>query len=248
MAGAFSNQKTGVRILFGVIIGMLALSMLLYLVPQGPDSSQAAGDVVAKIGDQSVTLADVTQQLNEIRQRNQIPRQLEALYANQILKQLVFAKEVEYEAKRLGITVSDKERADRIRQYLPAAFNGDTFVGMDTYSNLVQQQFQLTVPAFEELIRSSLVEEKFRKLLTDGVSVTQQEVQDEFRLENEKVKLDYVLIKPEDLEAKITPDENEIKSYYDLNKSKFQMPEKRVVRYGVLDLMQVRQNIQITDD
>ena len=134
MAGAFGNQKTGVRILFGVIIGMLALSMLLYLVPQGPDSSQAAGDVVAKVGDQTVTLADVTQQLNEIRQHNQIPRQLEALYANQILKQLVFQKEVEYEARRLGITVSDQERADRIRQILPTAFNGDTFVGNDAYS------------------------------------------------------------------------------------------------------------------
>ena len=129
--GVFDNQKTGVRILFGVIIGMLAMSMLLYLVPQGPDSSQAAGDVVAKVGDQTVTLADVTQQLNEIRQHNQIPRQLEALYANQILKQLVFQKEIEYEAKRLGITVTDKERADRIRQFLPAAFNGDTFVGME---------------------------------------------------------------------------------------------------------------------
>lgn len=34
MAGAFDNQKTGVRILFGIIIGMLALSMLLYLVPR----------------------------------------------------------------------------------------------------------------------------------------------------------------------------------------------------------------------
>ena len=115
MAGAFENKKTGVRILFGVIIGMLALSMLLYLVPQGPSSTESAGDVVARIGDQTVTLADINNQLNEIRQRNNIPRQLEGFYAQQLLKQLVFQKEMEYEAKRLGITVSDKERADRIR-------------------------------------------------------------------------------------------------------------------------------------
>jgi parvulin-like peptidyl-prolyl isomerase len=106
------NQKTGVRILFGVIIGMLALSMLLYLVPQGPDGGQTSTDVVAKVGDQNITLADVNQRLNEIRQNNPIPRQLEGLYAGQILKQLVFSKEVEYEAKRLGVSVSDQERAD----------------------------------------------------------------------------------------------------------------------------------------
>lgn len=119
MAGVFDNQKTGVRILFGVIIGMLALSMLLYLVPQSPDATRTSGDTVAKVADQSITLADINQRLNEIRQSNPIPRQLEGLYANQILKQLVFQKEVEYEAKRLGISVSDQERADRIRQILP---------------------------------------------------------------------------------------------------------------------------------
>ena len=248
MAGAFSNQKTGVRILFGVVIGMLALSMLLYLVPQGPDSSQAAGDVVAKVGDQTVTLADVTQQLNEIRQHNQIPRQLEALYANQILKQLMFQKEIEYEAKRLGITVTDKERADRIRQFLPAAFNGDTFVGMDAYSREVQQRFQMTVPVFEELIRSGLVEEKFRRLITDGVSVSPEEIQNEFRFENEKIKIDYVLLKPEELASKINPTDEEIRKFYDQNKSKYLVPEKRVVRYALSDLGKIRQNTVVSDD
>ena len=248
MAGAFENKKTGVRILFGVIIGMLALSMLLYLVPQGPGGTEGATDVVARIGDQTVTLADINTQLNEIRQRNNIPRQLEGFYASQLLKQLVFQKEIEYESKRLGITVSDKERADRIRQVLPTAFNGDTFIGVDAYSNQVQQRFQMTVPVFEELVRSSLVEEKFRKLLTDGISVSPAEIQDQFRLENEKVKLDYVYLKPEELAAKITPDEAEIKSYYDQNKSKFQIPEKRVVRFGLLDRNQIRQNTTVTDD
>ena len=248
MAGALNNQKTGVRILFGVIIGMLALSMLLYLVPQGPDTAQSAGDVVAKIGDQAVTLSDVNQRLNEIRQNNPIPRQLEGLYASQILKQLVFQKEIEYEAKRLGITVSDKERADRIRQYLPTVFNGDTFLGMDVYTREVQQRFQMTVPAFEELMRSSLIEEKFHKLLTDGVSVSPTEIQDEFRFENQKIKLDYAAARPEDLADKIIPDESEIKSYYDQNKSKFQIPEKRAVRYGLLDLAQLRQSTTVSDD
>ena len=74
MAGAFENQKTGVRILFGVIIGILALSMLLYLIPQGTTTAETSTDTVARIGDQTVTLADVHTQLNEIRQRNQIPQ------------------------------------------------------------------------------------------------------------------------------------------------------------------------------
>jgi peptidyl-prolyl cis-trans isomerase D len=248
MAGAFENQKTGVRILFGVVIGILALSMLLYLVPQGSNTAESATDVVARVGEQSVTLSDIQQQLTQIRQQSQVPPQLEGLYARQILSQLVFQKEVEYEAKRLGITVSDKERADRIKQYVPAAFNGDTFVGMDAYAREVRQRFQLTVPVFEEEVRDSLVLEKFRKLITDGISVSPAEIEQEFHDQNEKVKLDYVLIKPEDLTSKVVVDEIEIKSYYDQNKAKYQIPEKRAVRYALVDLAQIRQNTQVTDD
>jgi len=245
----FDNRKTGMRILLGAVVLVLGGSMLLYLVPQSPGTGEASStDTVAKVGDETVSTAEVRQQLAEIEQRNQVPKQLESLYARQILNQLIFQKEMEYEAKRLGIRVSDQERADRIRQFLPTAYNGDTFVGRDRYASEVQARFQLTVPAFEELIRQGLLQDKFRKLVTDGVSVGPSELQDEFKYRNEKVKLDYAFIKPEDLEAKITPDEAEIKAAYEKNRSRYQVPEKRVARFGLIDLNQLRQTAQISDD
>src|SRR2546427_4414836 len=248
MAGAKDKSKLGYRILLGAVVLVLGGSMLLYLVPQSPVSGEISTDTLAKIGDESVSVQDVRQQLNQIEQRNPNMKPLEALYAQQILKQLVFEKEIEYEAKRLGIAVTDQERADRIRQYVPTAFNGGTFVGMDRYSAEVQARFQLTVPVFEELIRQGLLEEKFRKLVTDGISVGPAELQDEFHYKNEKVKLDYALIKPEDLEAKISPDEAEIRSAYEKNMSKYQVLERRVVRYTLVDVNQMRQSVQVSDD
>jgi peptidyl-prolyl cis-trans isomerase D len=248
MAGDSDNRKLGYRIFLGVVVLVLGGSMLLYLVPQTPGTGEAATDTVAKVGDQAVTLGEVRQQLAQIEQRNQVPKPLESLYARQILNQLVFEKEIEYEAKRLGITVSDQERADRIKQYVPGAFNNGSFVGMDRYSAEVQARFQLTVPVFEELIRQGLLEEKFRKRVTDGISVGPGELQDEFRYKNEKIKLNYAVIKPEDLAAKINPTDAEIKAEYEKNKSRYQIPEKRVVRYGLLDTTQMRRNIQVSDD
>src|ERR1700674_94846 len=245
MAG---SSKTGYRIILGGVIGLIAPSMLLYLVPQGPSTAEVSTDSVAQVGDMTVTVADVRKQINEVEQRNQLPKQMEGFYAQQILKQLVFQKEIEYEAKRLGIHVSPDEIADRIRQFLPTAFNGDTPVGMDQYAAQVQSRFQMTVPVFEELIRQELLEEKFRKLVTDGISASPAELQDEFRYRNDKVKLDYALIKPEELEAKITPEEAEIKSWYEKNKTKYQVPERRVVRYGLVDVNQIRQSVQVSDD
>jgi peptidyl-prolyl cis-trans isomerase D len=251
MAGSSDNrQQIFSRILLGAVVLVLAGGMLLYLVPSMPGTGDAASstDTVATVGSESVSMAEVRQQLSDIEQRNQVPKQLESLYAQQILKQLVFQKEIEFEAKRLGVHVSDQERAERIRQFLPTAYNGDTFVGMDRYAAEVQGRFQMTVPVFEEQIRQGLLLEKFRKLVTDGISVGPDELQDEFRYKNEKVKLDYVLLKPEDLAAKINPDEADIKAAYEKNKAKYLVPEKRVVRYALADVNQIRQNTQVSED
>ena len=229
---------------------MLALSggMLLYLVPTGPGNTQTASDVVAKVGDESVTVAEIGQQLNQIKQRNQVPPMLEPYYAQQILRQLLLQKEMEYEAGQLGIRVSNDEIADRIRLILPAAFNGGAPIAPDQYSSLVESRTQMSVSQFEDTVRQGLLQEKFQKLVTDGISAGPAELQEEFRYRNEKVKLDYAFIKPEDLEAKITLDDSAIKAGYEKNKARYQVPEKRVVRYAIVDVNQIRQNIHISDD
>jgi peptidyl-prolyl cis-trans isomerase D len=248
MAGAKDKSKLGYRILLGAVVLVLGGSMLLYLVPQSPVSGEVSTDTLATIGDESVSVQDVRQQLSQIEQRSPNMKALEPLYAQQILKQLIFEKEIEYEAKRLGISVSDQERADRIRQYVPTAFNGGTFVGLERYSAEVQARFQMTVPVFEELLRQGLLQEKFQKLVTDGISVGPAELQDEFRYKNEKVKLDYAMIKPEDLEGRVSPDEAEIHAAYEKNKAKYQVPERRVARYALVDVNQIRQSVQVSDD
>jgi peptidyl-prolyl cis-trans isomerase D len=248
MAGAFDQRKLGVRILLGAVIGVRGIGMLSYLLPTGPTADSESNDTVAKIGDQTVSLAEVRQQLSEIERRNQVPKPLEGLYARQILTQLVYTKEVQYEANRLGIKVSNEEIADRVKQFLPTAFNGDSPVGMDQYAQQVQQRFGMTVPVFEDLIKQGLLEERFRRLVTDGVSAGPNELMEQFRYQNEKVKLNYALIKPEDLEAKITPSDAEIKEAYEKSKSQYQILEKRAVEYGLVDLTNLRQSVQISDD
>src|SRR5262245_3130946 len=136
MAGALDNKQVLVKIFIGIFVGLIGISMLLYLVPQGPGTGTDAdaSDVVAKIGDKTVSLGEVRQQLSEFERRGQVPKMMEGIYAREILSRLVFRKEIEYEAERLGIKVTNEEIADRVKQYLPTAFNGDSPVGMDQYT------------------------------------------------------------------------------------------------------------------
>jgi peptidyl-prolyl cis-trans isomerase D len=249
MAGSSDNtQKLFSRILLGLVVLALSGGMLLYLVPTGPGDTRTSTDAVAKVGDQTVTVAEIRQQLNKIKQGNQVPPMLEPYYAQQILRQLLLQKEMEYEAGQLGIRVSNDEIADRIKLVLPAAFNGGTPVAPDQYAALVQSRTQMSVSEFEDNVRLGMLQEKFQKLVTDGISAGPLELQEEFVYRNEKVKLDYAFIKPEDLQSKITLNDQEITAAYEKNKAKYQVPEKRVVRYAIVDVNQVRQSLLVSDD
>jgi len=242
------KKNLGVRIMLGIVVGLLGVGMLLYLVPgQGTDSVSAA-DVVATVGDQSVTVSDVRAQLSRIERTGAIPAALEPLYAQQVLNELVFQKELAIEAQLLGITVSDQERADRIRQLIPTAFVNGAFVGNDQYAAQVEASSGMSVPEFEDLVGQGLLEEKFRELVSDGMTVSPADIEQEFRRRNDKIKLSYVVIKPDDLESKIQPADSDLTAYFEKNKAKYSVSERRVVQYAFLDLEQLRLRSNISQD
>ena len=248
MFKSLHKKNLGVRIMLGVIVALLGAGMLLYLIPgQGTDTVSAA-DVVATVDDQSVTVTDIRAQLARIERTGAIPAALEPLYAQQVLNQLVFQKELALEAKQLGITVTDQERADRIRQLIPTAFAGGAFVGNDQYAAQVEATSGMGVAEFEDLVGQGLLEEKFRDLVTDGMTVSPAEVEQEFRRRNDKIKISYVVVKPEDLESKIEASDADLSAYFDKNKARYNVPERRVVQYAFLDLEQLRLHANISQD
>jgi peptidyl-prolyl cis-trans isomerase D len=227
---------------------MLGLGMLLYLVPGQYTTPVPSMDVVAEVDGQPVTILQVQQQLARIQRSGSIPPALQALYARQTLDQLVFDRVLAYEARRLGITVTDQERADRLRLLVPAAFNGDTFVGMEMYAQQILNNWGMAVPEFEQLVSQGLIAQKFQELVTDGITVSPAEVEQEFRRRNEKVKLSYVVIRPDSLESGIAAGDAELAAYFETNKARYNVPERRSVRYALLDTVMLRLRSTVSDD
>src|SRR3981081_89979 len=222
--------------------------MLLYLVPQQSGSELTGGDVIAQVGNQTITSTDVRTQLDRISRNGQIPPGILPLYAKQMLDQLIFERSLEVEAERLGLRVSDEEHADLLRKLVPTAFSGDTFIGMDKYTTEVQTRFQMTVPEFEAQVKKELLQQKFQQLVTEGIAVTEAELREEYLRGNEKIKIDYVLIKPDDLQSKIDVSDAELAGYFEKNKARYVVPERRTVDYATLDFTQLRQRAQVSED
>ena len=120
---------------------------------------------------------------------------LKGLYARQVLDQIVFQNALYLEAERLGVSVTPEEQAERIRQILPTAWAGGVWQ-KDLYANEVQTRTGMSVAQFENALRDEMLTDKFRAMVTAGISVSPEEVQQEFRRRNEKVKIEYALIKP----------------------------------------------------
>jgi peptidyl-prolyl cis-trans isomerase D len=241
----FFQKQTATRWVLGLILSLIALSMVTYLVPGQGGQTSSAPDALAQVGGQDITVAQVQRTLDRIGRSGQpIPRQLRGLYARQILDQLINERLIEMEAKRLGIQVTDEERSEMIKRVLPGSFVGGTVVSLEAYANDVQNRFQMSVPEFEELLGKSILENKVRRLVTDGITVSPAEVQEEFRRKNEKVTLDYVVVKPQDLAAKVEVTESDLAAYFQKNKARYQLPERRAVQYGLLDTLLVRLTVR----
>jgi peptidyl-prolyl cis-trans isomerase D len=241
------KNKLGVRILLGIIVGILAIGMLLYLVPGQGGANGSANDVVAEVGGQPVTGTQVRQQLAHIESSGQMQPALRPLYTQQIIQQLVFDKMMDIEARKLGVTVSETDVANRIKMILPTAFENGAPVAIDNYAAQVQARFQMGVEEFEELIRQSLVSEKVGLLVTSGITISPDEVQAEFRGKNEKVKIDYVVVHPDSLESQVQVTDSDLSAYYEKNKSRYMVPEQRVVRYVLIEPGQLMAKINIPE-
>jgi peptidyl-prolyl cis-trans isomerase D len=245
---ALREKNLGVRIMLGVVLGVLCIGMLLYLVPQGTTDLTGSADAVAQVGDQTITVVDVQNQLSKDTRGVQIPQALQTMYMQRALDQLVDEKVLALEAERMGLRVSDEEHADLLKKLVPTAFTGDTFIGYDRYSAEVQARFQISVQEFEAEVKNALLQQKFQSLVTDGVTASDDEVRDEFRRENEKIKLDYVSIKPEELMSKVEVSDADLAAYFDKNKAQYVVPERRTLDYAIVTQAQLRQRSPVTED
>jgi peptidyl-prolyl cis-trans isomerase D len=241
------DRNRWVKVTMIVLLVLISVSMVITLVPGLVGGSTTnSPDTVASVGGQDISVFDVQRHLNMVLHGQNVPEMLKGLYAKQVLDQMIFSRALDIEAQRLGLSVTPQEESDRIKQLLPAAWEGGAWT-KDRYVAEVQNRTGMSVPEFESFLRDDMLMEKFRRLVTSSISVSPAEIENEFRRRNEKVQIEYALVKPTDLASSIQPTDAELSAYYNKNASRYQVPEKRSARYALLDLAKLRENTQAND-
>jgi threonine synthase len=180
-------------------IGAAGLGMVLYLIPTVGGSMFGAGeDTVATVEGQKINLKDFQRQLNQRLQMfrgssNLSPQMLKQLGIDQqVLQEMLDDRATIAEAERRGLSVSDAEVREAI-MHLPGLQENGQFVGEDRYRALLRMQRPPMSPSdFEDILRRELMRDKLQQAVTGWITVSDSDVEQEYRRRNEKVKLDVV--------------------------------------------------------
>jgi peptidyl-prolyl cis-trans isomerase D len=237
-------------------LGLVCVAFVLFYIPdflQGTGADAASSDTVAKIEGHKITGAEFRRsyqaQLQAYRSayggqmNEQLLKQLGV--ENQILQQMVDERAALAEADRLGITVSDEEVRQRILA-TPAFQENGAFIGETRYQQLLRMQRPpMTAGQFEDNVRRSLAVDKLRSSVTDWLSVADKELEAEYRRRNDKVKLAVIGFTADSFRPQVTVSDAEVASHFDAHKDEFKIPEKRKIKYLLIDIDGLRTKIVV---
>ena len=247
------------KVVLGGLLTIICAAMAITLIPGGLGSDvigigTPGQGVVANVAGEPVTAVEVQREARQML-RQQFPQggeqasMLLPYFAQRAAQNLISRQAIIAEAQRVGLRVSDDELRDELQhgRYSATFFPGGNFVGQQQYQNILQNA-DLSVPVFEQSIKNDILLDKFRNLITGSVLVSDTEVRQEFEKQNVKVKFDYAVLRKDDLLKQIQPTEAELKAFYERNKASYNnsIPEKRKVRYVVLDTAKVEAGTSVS--
>ncbi len=164
---------------------------------------------------------------------------------SQAINSLVDQALLVQEADRMKIRVSQQELVDSIAA-IPS-FQENGVFNKARYLQVLAYQ-RLTPEDFEASQKNQLLAAQVRDTLQKNISVTEAEVAEEFRNQNEKVNLSFVRLAPGLFESQVKVNEEDLKAYFDQNKENFRIPESVALRYLLFEPSRYENEVTHTDE
>ena len=231
--------------IFVVIISVACITMVITLVP-GVFDQTASADTYATIGRggplgrflpavDDISTADVQLTAARMLQRQGLPEAYAPLMMPRVAQGLIQQHIELLEAKHLGLSATD----DDVRRFLHSGafgqvlFPGGNYIGDAQYAEFVSQQFNMTREKFEDEVKKEIEENRLRALITGGVTISDQEVRDNYRQQATKIKFDYAVLSSDDLQKQINPTDAQLEDFFKKSAARYAnaVPEARKIQY-----------------
>ena len=223
---------------------MMVASLVFFYAPTNNTATASLAtseEAAASVKGEKITVGEL------YRQKEQYSRfsQGRPYPAKMLLNGLISSRILRVEAARLGLTASDAEVADAIRDQFKTE-DGKPF-DQSRYELNVTEQYG-SVKAFEESVRDELSARKLQAFITSGVTVSEEELLKDFQRKNTKFDLSYVNVNANDLTKTVTPTDQELRDYFEKNKAAYyiSVPQKKI-KYVFVNTAKIGEKLQIAD-
>ncbi len=241
----FFNRLEKTRNFVLLIFAILMVGSLVFFYTPARNTYTAnlsqSDETVATVSGNKITIGELSRQKENYSRFSRG----QSFPAKMMLDGLIGSRITRVEAERLGLTASDKEVADQIREQNKPT-DGKPF-DQAKYEQNVTEQFG-NIAEYEQTVRDDLSTKKLEAYLTSGVTVSEEEVLNDFQKKNSKFDLSYVAVSTTDLAKTIKPTDDELKDYFEKNKLSYyvSVPQKKI-RYVFVNTGKLGEKLQIPD-
>ena len=209
------------------IITLATAGFFLWLFFAGGvgDITSPSKRCVVEVGSGCITLKDYRRELLRFSDLLQNP-QMEELIREQVISNLIAQELLYQKAKSLSFIASDEEVVEVIKSD-PSFQEGGLF-SSSKYREVLSR-IGMTPKEYEEYIRKLLSIQKLLSFLTNGVYLTEKELEINLLADSTLLSGSLYLITSADVSQKYKPTEQELLEYYQKNKELFKRPEGKVV-------------------
>jgi peptidyl-prolyl cis-trans isomerase D len=164
----------------------------------------------------------------------------------QVLEQVIQQALLLQVARDMGIQASDFEIRERVKSY-PVFQRDGRFVGFDEYQRILNMN-RMSAADFEAGLQNDIIIEKVVKVITAGVTVSENELWENYKKTTESTRLEYLIIPEDKMELAQEPTAEALQEYFSSHQDDYQIPEKRSASYVFLKSEDLKSEIQLEDE
>lgn len=235
------KTRNFILLLFAVV---MVGSLVFFYTPSSNTSlanlSQSE-EVAASVAGHKITVGELVRQ----KENDSMFNRGQSTPARITLDRIIGSRILRIEAERLGLTASDAEVAARIRETNKPT-DGKPFDQAIYEQNVIESYGNIA--AYEQNVRDDVSAQKLNAFLTSGVTVSEQEVLEDYQRRNAKFDVNYVSVNSADLAKKITPTEAELRDYFEKNKQSYFINDvQKKIKYIFINTAKIGEKMSIPE-
>lgn len=227
----FLRKKNIAKIVFWFLVILILPAFVFWGTGSLSGPKDKRPKCVGTVENKKVSFEDFYYALNGIRCQIVLiyftqPKILDAMFQNkELMGKLAWDRIIMLkEADKKKIKANDLEVVSFIQSH--PIFNRNGAFDTKIYDHVLKYNIGLDPRGFEEIVRENIRIKKLNDLIAKDVTVTDEDILNEYKKVAQKFKIEYVLSGSAQFLAKAAISDEAAKDYYDNNKKEFVLPQK----------------------